>query len=143
MRSRPAVLYSMHVARRPPGRDVQGQRSCRDPSPAASMHVPFPPKILPAMRSRVRFVFGRAQSGGEVTMTKRPITLLVRTVNGKWARYGTYATADSAEAIYETRIRGRGITGWAWWGPTSEAKKMLSDPSYDPDAPQSERGNKP
>jgi hypothetical protein len=67
-------------------------------------------------------------------MTRLPVTLLVRRiVNEKpvWLLHGQHLSMEAAAATYNDRIRGRGITAWAWWGPTRVAKKMLLDPSYE------------
>ncbi len=62
----------------------------------------------------------------------KKIALLIRKPN-EWALWGRFDDDAAAERSYNTKIKGRGITAWAWWGPATTAKKMLKDPSYDPD----------
>jgi hypothetical protein len=65
--------------------------------------------------------------------TKSPVTLIIRRiVEGKpvWVFYSGHGSMALAEATYNARIRGQGITAWAWWGPTRIAEKMLADPNY-------------
>jgi hypothetical protein len=59
------------------------------------------------------------------------ISLLVRRTDPvRWVLWRRFDSAAEAEAEYETRIRGKGITAWTWIGATDEADKMLLDPEY-------------
>ena len=66
----------------------------------------------------------------------KPITMLIRRHLGGgrlvWERWGEYDTAEEADADWKTRVKGRGLTAWSWWGPSGEARKMLADPDYTP-----------
>lgn len=63
-----------------------------------------------------------------------PVVLLIRVAfpSPRWERYDNYQTDADAERAWNTRIKGRGITAMAWWGPAATAEKMLTDPSFDP-----------
>lgn len=66
---------------------------------------------------------------------KRPIALLVRKTysdGSVWVRYGSYATEEHAAEAHKKSIEGKGVTAWSWWGPVTEARKMLKDPTYMP-----------
>lgn len=63
-----------------------------------------------------------------------PVVLLVRRLNPlRWAIFGAYATDEEAERVWESSIRGRGVSAWSWWGPRDVAAKMVSDPHYQPE----------
>jgi len=50
----------------------------------------------------------------------------------KWSLYGLFDSDDAACEEWNKSIRGRGVTAWSWWGPSTEGEKMLFDPSYTP-----------
>jgi hypothetical protein len=61
------------------------------------------------------------------------VTLIVRRLVDEtpvWVFHSGHASMALAEATYNACIRGRGVTAWAWWGPTRIAIKMLADPNY-------------
>lgn len=67
-------------------------------------------------------------------MTRLRVTLLIRRIVDEkpvWLLHSQHISMEAAAATYKDRIRGRGITAWAWWGPTRVAKKMLRDPFYE------------
>lgn len=62
------------------------------------------------------------------------IDLLIRHAfpSPHWERWDSYQTEEDAEREWRSRIRGRGLTAMAWWGPHETALRMLADPNYDP-----------
>jgi hypothetical protein len=65
---------------------------------------------------------------------KTSVMLLIRRIVDDapiWLLHSRHTSMEAAESTYRTRIKGRGITAWAWWGPTRIAEKMLLDPNYE------------
>jgi len=55
--------------------------------------------------------------------------ILVKKFDGQmrpyWHKWGTYENKEIAEVVYETTIRGKGITAWAELVSEEEAKRMM------------------
>jgi len=68
-----------------------------------------------------------------------PVVTLIRITGAEdpyWKFWGAYRTDEEADADYLKRIRGHGVTVWAWTGRVDKAIKMLADPHYNPEKPE-------
>lgn len=62
---------------------------------------------------------------------KKEIVILTRTLNQKWNIFALVDSLETAEHIWRTRIKGRGITAWVEFATKKEADKMLKNSNHE------------